>query len=106
MLLFTLIAEFLISSYAGKKIRQYLPSKQHENNKENIDRMHDMPVFTNVGELREILSNFSDDTPTQYSFYEVPHVQVRVVDGNGHICFGQTHYTGQPYDGTERKFTN
>jgi hypothetical protein len=52
----------------------------------------DSPVFETVGELRELLSNFEDDTPIKGSSFDYANMQLLDWFDPGTICFGSQNY--------------
>jgi hypothetical protein len=85
--------EFLITTLLFEKLRQWF-KRSPRNNKVAIAKMN-LPTFENVGELRKLLLNFSDDVPTQGGSFRYPHLQVREVDNIGLICFGSSSHRSE-----------
>ena len=80
----TAITEFLRPHFMRIFMRR-------KNNRTEIQKMkRDMPTFETVGELKELLKAFSDDTPTMVHPCERPHIQIVDWIGQGRITFGKT----------------
>jgi len=80
--------ETIVTTVLFEKIRPYLKRKPR-NNKRAIEEMRkEMPVFQSVGELKQLLANFSDDVEIRGSSYRYPHLQMYQLDGRGLIFLG------------------
>lgn len=74
-------------------ILRRIRNRKIKNNSPAIEKMiKESPVFETVGELRELLSNFEDDTPIKGSSFDYANMQLLDWFNPGTICFGsQTH---------------
>jgi hypothetical protein len=84
--------EFLIMTLTTEWLRKKLNwSSKSRNNLKNIRKFKQkMPVFETVGELKELLSNFSDDIPIEGSTFKYPMLQLREIDGKAYIHLAST----------------
>ena len=87
-----MILETAVSSLVIEFVRPLFKKVfKRKNNKPEISAMkRDMPTFETVGELRELLNAFSDDTPIMGGSYEYAHIQIIDWIGRGRICFGSS----------------
>lgn len=83
-----MIMESILSTIVGEWLRSKLPKRKIKNNIPNIKVIEsEMPSCATVGELRELLSNFSDDTKLGGGF-GYPLLQPFVIGDEGHLMIG------------------
>jgi len=88
-----MIIETIVSTIAIEGFRPYLKRLfKRKNNRELIAQYKaDMPVFLTVGELREVLKAFADDTPIMGGSFQYANLQIiDWIDGEGRICIQST----------------
>jgi hypothetical protein len=84
-----MILESIVTSITMDGLLRKLRNRKITNNPKAIDAMlRESPVFKTVGELRELLSNFEDDTPIKGGSFEYANMQLLDWFDPGVICFG------------------
>ena len=84
--------ELILTTLIFEKLRS-LFKRKIKNNRNAIYKMRrNSPVFQTVGELRKILSNFSDDVHVEGGSFPYPNVQVREVNDIGRLYIGSQTY--------------
>lgn len=89
-----MIIESLITSVTIDSILRKFRNRKVKNNTPAINQMiqGDSPVFETVGELRELLKHFQDDTPIKGGSFDYANMQLLDWLDIGTICFGSQNY--------------
>jgi len=83
-----MLLETLATTVISEYLRPFFKRKPRNNKKAIAEFSRNMPVFETVGELKALLSNFSDDVVIRGSSYRYPHLQMYQLGGKGVIFLG------------------